>query len=766
MRGSFLPTRRRVFAAVAVSAAVVLADAGAALGAPPPGTVRTAERPSVGTAPSAPTDRAIARFAAEVVDRSGRPRFLPIPAATLREAQHRAEYLRGVRTVVRDAPASVAQASPDPYRPRQWGNGALAVDHLPAVDTSSQVVAVLDTGVLPTHEDFAPGQVLCDLGADLTGEGLSTDGCVDPHGHGTHVAGTVGAVKGNGRGVEGIAPGVRILPVRVLNSYGSGTAFGVAEGIVWAVDHGATVINMSLSGPFSQAYDDAVAYAVSRDVVVVAAAGNNRTSGNATTWPAASPGAVSVTATDTADNSTYFSNSNPTSDIAAPGLSVYSLGKTPTGYVYKSGTSMAAPHVAGVAALYRAARPAATEAAVQRAMYDTADDLEAPGKDNNTGHGLVDPLHLLTGRDHFPPPAPAQPQASVTPTSVTVTWPAVSGSRQRPVAGYRVYRDGQLLGTATGVRYDDRNVGDGARHAYTVTARGPGGESVPSVGVSADHLVPPATPSGVRASARNTTVKLSWAPVASTDGAPASGYRVYRGGRLLAATTDARYVDSGLVNGIDYTYAVTAYGTAGESAQSRLLTARPVTAPLAPSGLSATYGDRAVRLRWAAAPSTLEAPVSGHEVYRNGVRVATVGAGTTSYLDTGLANGVRYTYALRAIGRGGASAQTAAVSTRPVPRPTAGYSATTVAPGTNISITTARFRPGTTLRVTQTYAYYSGGVRKTATVRLASVTVASSGWNRVKVLPRQTARRGTLSVRGVDRNGTSVTIRTAIELRR
>jgi subtilisin family serine protease len=176
--------------------------------------------------------------------------------------------------------------------------------------------------VRSTHEDFAPGQVLCRDGSNFTPD-AGTTGCGDPHGHGTHVAGIIGAAAGNGRGVAGLASGVTILPVRVLDSSGAGNSRQAARASCTPPTAARRSSTHRWAGPYSAAYDQAVAYAASKGALVVASAGNNRTSGNpanSVNYPAASAGAVSVAATtNTAGNVVAaYSHYGSTVDVAAP----------------------------------------------------------------------------------------------------------------------------------------------------------------------------------------------------------------------------------------------------------------------------------------------------------------------------------------------------------------------------------------------------------------------------------------------------------------
>ncbi len=278
----------------------------------------------------------------------------------------------------------------DPYRDAQWALTRLSADKVWARQRGGGVaVAVLDTGVDTRHPDLA-GVVLS--GKDLVSGG---SGRTDPHGHGTHVAGVIAALAGNGIGIAGLGQGVRILPVRVLGADGAGTDADVANGIVWAVDAGARVINMSVGSPdYSAAEEAAVAYAVSRGVVMVSAAGNMRAQGNPTIYPASFPGVIGVGASDTADRPTAFSSTGPGVDLLAPGVNIVST-YPPNTYAYMDGTSMSAPFVSAAAALVRAAAPKATAAQVGAVLTATARDVAPAGRDDASGHGMVRPLEAI-----------------------------------------------------------------------------------------------------------------------------------------------------------------------------------------------------------------------------------------------------------------------------------------------------------------------------------------------------------------------------------
>jgi serine protease len=332
-----------------------------------------------------------------------------------------------------DAPVHALDAltGTDTYRGSQWDLTKINVPTAWRTSTGAGVtVAVVDTGVDVTHPDLA-GQVL--PGADLVAG--TTGVSADPNGHGTHVAGTIAAAAGNGIGVAGIAADARILPVRVLGSDGSGMMSTVASGITWAADHGAQVINMSIGSTAQvSAVTNAIAYAQGKGVVVVAAAGNNRSSGSPTNYPAADPGVIAVAATDSTDSYSSYSNQGSYVDVAAPGTSILStVPTTMGGYAYYSGTSMASPHVAAVAALLKTYNPTLGPEQVERALETSAVDLGAAGRDSDYGYGRIDAaaaLAAVTPPSSAPaaPPSSATPTPAITPTTRPTTEPTTAPS--------------------------------------------------------------------------------------------------------------------------------------------------------------------------------------------------------------------------------------------------------------------------------------------------------------------------------------------------
>jgi len=252
------------------------------------------------------------------------------------------------------------------------------------------VVAVVDTGISSVGDlstQILPGRNFVAGNADARDDSVI--------GHGTLVAGVAAATTNNGIGIAGAAWNASVLPVKVLDSRGFGTDSRVAAGIVWAADHAADVINLSLGGPASgQVLCDAVTYAESQDALVVASAGNG--ANGRLNYPAACPNVVAVSATDARGDFASFSSFGPDVALAAPGLNVTST-RNDNRYDTESGTSLAAPMVSGVAALVIAQHPDWSAAQVAQQLEDTAQDRGPRGADVYYGHGLLDAYAALGG---------------------------------------------------------------------------------------------------------------------------------------------------------------------------------------------------------------------------------------------------------------------------------------------------------------------------------------------------------------------------------
>jgi len=251
------------------------------------------------------------------------------------------------------------------------------------------VVAVIDSGIDGNHPEFQ-GQLL--PGYDFSGKEPVPGGDHDGFGHGTHVAGIIGARMNNGVGIAGIAPACKLLPVRIFDDSGHTSDGASNAAVVWAVDHGAKVINASWGTPsYSESSKAVYKYAQDHDVLVVSAVGNTGKEWDPS-YPAAYDGVVAVAATTDQDGWASFSTWGDWITLAAPGegiLSTYPLAKG-NGYRIMSGTSMAAPCVSGVAALVRSQYPQLSQAQVIARLYATAKDTVMTGKDKYVGYGRVD----------------------------------------------------------------------------------------------------------------------------------------------------------------------------------------------------------------------------------------------------------------------------------------------------------------------------------------------------------------------------------------
>lgn len=349
-----------------------------------------------------------------------------VPLTAVEDLEQRLEAVPGVlaagvearRFAIGDVPAAVQG---DPRRDEQWGLSRLDAEKVrERGDGTGLVVAVVDTGVDATHPDLA-GKVL--PGFDAVTK--DSDGRRDPHGHGTHVAGIIAATPRNGIGGAGLAPGVQILPVRVLDETGYGDDSDVARGVLWAVQHGADVINLSLGGPDRDPLlADAIDVAVDAGVAVIVAAGNDGMSGSPVSYPGAHPRVVAVAASTAADTRAAFSTVGSYVDVAAPGMAVLSTFPG-SSMQYLSGTSMAAPFVtAAVADVVSATGRKPLDA--MQLLVATATDIDAVGTDSATGTGLIDPYAAVTDAkrrtiDQRPkvtqpsPELPAQPPLELPP---------------------------------------------------------------------------------------------------------------------------------------------------------------------------------------------------------------------------------------------------------------------------------------------------------------------------------------------------------------
>ena len=364
----------------------------------------------------------------------------------------------------------------DPLLPQQWGPLTM---HAPeAWDTEKGnagiITAVLDCGVDLSHPDL--GQQFWLNEDEIYGNGIDDDGngyvddCYgydfasgrffspfwlddsDPSehiaSHGTHVTGTIMAEQDNSQGISGLAPKTKVMVVRVLNSLGTGYSSDIAEGIVYAVDNGARVLNLSLGGTSLSSMEyDAVKYAWERGALIVCSAGNSGDGLNPVEYPCSLPYCISVGASDPSDNIASFSTHNAFVELAAPGVDILS---TTVNGQYKSdgwtGTSMSAPHVSGLTALLLSHYPDLANWQARLLLRAAAIDRGSSGWDTYFGYGRAD-AETLFSRERAPadqlhilvPPANASFDAT---SLVGLLWNPVSGAGSYRV---RIVRDGTKI---------------------------------------------------------------------------------------------------------------------------------------------------------------------------------------------------------------------------------------------------------------------------------------------------------------------------------
>jgi thermitase len=346
----------------------------------------------------------IAKYKAKVVGE------IPAIETTVLEVKDVAEAIRSLRKEKIDyveVDAVATTLTNDTLYSSQWALPKISWDKLDAtasaynLATPSSKIAVVDTGVDYNHPDLA-GRVDTDQDWDFVN---SDDDALDDNLHGTHVAGIAAANTNNSTGVAGVSINTNtILPVKVLDQNGSGYYSWVAAGVIYAADHGAKVINLSLGGNVkSTTLENAVNYAWNKGAVVVAAAGNSNNSSK--TYPGAYSNAMAVWASDQNDNKASFSSYGSWVDIGAPGVSILStipLSKdtkdgSQDGYYLANGTSMATPGVAGLAGLLFSQHPDWSAQTVRSKIESTADPVSSRlFKRGNLGKGRINVFKALT----------------------------------------------------------------------------------------------------------------------------------------------------------------------------------------------------------------------------------------------------------------------------------------------------------------------------------------------------------------------------------
>lgn len=324
--------------------------------------------------------------------------------------------------------------------------------------SSSVRIGVLDTGIDSNHPSLKD-LVNTSLGSSFVG-GTTNDG----NGHGTHVAGTIASYGS----VSGVMQNATLIPIKVLNDSGSGSLYGVQQGIVHAANIKADVINMSLGGGgYDQGMDEAIQTAVSLGTIVVAAAGNDGR--RSISYPAAYSGSIAVGSVTSSRTRSSFSNYGPGLDVMAPGSNIYSTYKNGQ-YTTLSGTSMATPHVTGVFGLMRSVNPNLSPAAAGDILRNTA---QPAGSSDQYGHGIVDAhAAVLAAAGGGDTPAPSAPgdliSTGQTGTSVSLSWNPPTDNEG--VTAYEVYNGDSLAATVTNTSATVTDLTADTTYTFTVRA--------------------------------------------------------------------------------------------------------------------------------------------------------------------------------------------------------------------------------------------------------------------------------------------------------
>ncbi|MCW2684917.1 MAG: Peptidase and in kexin sedolisin [Blastococcus sp.] len=574
---------------------------------------------------------------------------------------------------------------------------------------TGQIVAVLDTSVDTSHPDLAGALV---PGTDVTG--LPAD---PAEWHGTAVAGVIAARADNGLGGAGMAPESRIMPVRVCtNSHCASAA--VARGIIWAADHGADVINMSLAGPsYSDVGAAAIQYALGKNISVVASAGNEGLQGNPVEYPAANSGVIAVSATTVTGVPADWAVHGWQVDISTVGeylLSTYPGAE----YRQVSGTSFSGPAVAGAVALLRSGHPGISTEGVQAALQAGADSTAT--WDRAWGAGRLDMPAAFAAADRVG----AAPGVTPSSTAVNVSWPAFPGA-----ASYTVRVDGVARATVSGTSASIPGLLDGQQVAVDVQ---------PSNGIRSTPVVatvgpaPPVAPAlhsaAITGTATDATVTLS---VSTTS--PGTGtYSLIRDGVSLGTVS---LVVDGTPSNYSFTIgaapihstrwqlrAVDSLGRTSPPSNEVVAGTGMPAAPGAPTGLSGRADGGNVLLTWD--------DLGDAYTYRVSVAGETVGSPRTAGLALDAPVGESRTYAVAVVDRWGQAGPAASVSVTPsgatAPGAPGSLSGTAGNGSVTVSWVAAAANGSPVTRYTAT-AYPGGVTATTAGATTATITGLGNG---------------------------------------
>jgi subtilisin family serine protease len=452
--------------------------------------------------------------------------------------------------------------------------------------SSAVVVAVLDTGADWDHEDLSANiwnnDDEAENGADSDNNGYIDDirgwdfvnGDNDPdddHGgtyHGTHVSGTIGAEGNNGIGITGVNWSVSIMPLKILDDQGSGLVSHEIEAIDYAIANGAKIINASFSGGSdSQSECDAIEGARVAGILFVAAAGNyGQDNGDIPAYPANYDldNIVAVAATDKNDGRAWFSNYGATSvDVAAPGVNIYST-IAGDSYQYSSGTSMATPHVAGLAALIWADNAGFTYDQVQERILNGVDVLPSLTGDILMA-GRINANHSINPPANTPDAPSGLGVGALSTSEIGLSWTDNANDE----SGFKIERKTDLAGSYSHIvtvaanvgSYADTGLHDGTSYDYRVLAFNAAGDSAPSEDNATTPLAAPSNLSAVAVS--GSRIDLSWTDHSSVESGFKIEQKVESGGTYteiaVVGTNVSTYSNTGLDTSTTYYYRVKAY---------------------------------------------------------------------------------------------------------------------------------------------------------------------------------------------------------------
>jgi serine protease len=623
-----------------------------------------------------------------------------VAGATARELLTDLEKAPGVVRVEFDMHTETAASPNDPFWNNQWnlrnGYGVDAESAWNETDGSGVTVGVIDNGIRGAHEDLVGQWVggydfISDPVTANDGDGWDAD-ATDPGDwdtvaecgeagtsswHGSHVSGIIAAKRGNAKGVAGVASGAHILPVRTLGRCG-GSMSDTIIGLQWAAGlsvggapvnpNPAKIINMSLgaSGACPIWVQNAIDEVTAAGTLVVVAAGNDDTSATLYT-PASCDNVLTVAATTSTGEKSWFSNWGSAVSLAAPGSSIASSVDTGTttpvgdGYVGYSGTSMASPHVAAVAALVVALQPDITpEALATRLMSTTTAFQFASSCALICGAGIVNAKNAVAATlSYIRPGAPVSVAATPAGARLNVTWGAPASAGTSPISTYSVRLDGTERCSVAGTSCDIPGLTKGSTHDVEVFATNAAGTGPASAKVPVTYATSPGVPVGVQASVAGTTATVRWAVPADDGGSALGEYRVEGTPTGSCTTSGTTCVFSGLVPGVAYSYSVWAQNSYGYSGASAAATIQVAAGSTPPSGVTTAVSQGAVTVSWTPGAGGLAADSYVATSTPGGLSCASY---STGCVITGLSPGMNYSIVVSAVPAVGAAGYSQAVS--------------------------------------------------------------------------------------------------------